>query len=269
MSLLHNYGWHKQKPDSRDFTIRHLGLVRKLPKVTPPSANLRRWCSEVADQGQLGSCTANAWAGLLEFNENRFPTTGSKYTDLSRLFIYYNERALSGSMDTDSGAELRDGAATLSKQGVCPESEWQYIISQFTIQPLAKCYTDALANVIHSYYALDGATGAETLANAKTCLASGQPFVFGFTVYESFESDVVTNTGVMPVPNTQTEQVLGGHAVMAIGYNDSEQRFLIRNSWGRSWGLPAPLYRGYFTMPYSVLADPNQVSDLWTVVKDH
>jgi C1A family cysteine protease len=261
-------GWRKQKPDARDFQIHHLRAVRPLATAIPATANLRRWCSYIEDQGQLGSCTANAWAGILQFDENKYPVAGRKYADLSRLFIYYNERVLDNTVNQDSGAELRDGAKVLNQYGVCVETEWPYNVSQFTVKPTAKCYTDALPNVIHSYYALDGTTPAATLTNLKTAIASGQPFVFGFNVYDSFMSDQVANTGVMPMPNVKTEQLQGGHAVMGVGYNDAEQRFLIRNSWGTSWGLPSPTYRGYFTMPYAFISDPNMASDFWTVVKD-
>ena len=261
------YGWKKQATDNRDLTMRDLKAVRPMVTVLPVAANLRRWCSEIEDQGQLGSCTANAWVGALEYDLIRYGS-GSKYTDFSRLFLYYNERVADGDVTQDGGSELRTGAKVLNQQGVCPESEWPYVVSQFTVKPTPKCYTDAVPNVIHSYYNLDGITGAKTLTNVKTAIASGQPVVFGFTVYDSFESDAVAATGVIPVPNTKTEQVLGGHAVCAVGYDDTQQRLLVRNSWGRSWGLPAPLYRGYFTMPYKVVADSTQASDFWTVVRN-
>ena len=263
------YNWKKQKPDVRDLNISHLSKVRKLTATAalPAVANLRKWCSEVENQGNLGSCTANAWAGLLQYDENKYPVKGRKYFDMSRLFIYYNERAINDNQGTDSGAELRDGAQVIAASGSCAEYLWPYVEGNFTVQPPKSCYTAALPNVIHSYYALDGATPAQTLTNLKTAVASGQPFVFGFTVYDSFESDVVTNTGVMPMPNYSTEQVLGGHAVMAVGYNDKDQRFLVRNSWGTGWGLKGT-NSGYFTMPYAFISDPNQASDFWTLVKD-
>ena len=101
----------------------------------------------------------------------------------------------------------------------------------------------------------------------QTCLASGQCFVFGISVYDSFESQQVASTGVVPMPNLQTEQLLGGHAVMAIGYNNAQKRLLVRNSWGLDWGLSGNL-KGYFTLPYDYVTNPNLASDFWTVVKD-
>jgi C1A family cysteine protease len=261
------YGWKKQKPDDQDFTIRHLRLVRKLATVLPPAVNLRKWCSAIEDQGQLGSCTANAWAGLLQFNENKHPSVGRKYFDMSRLFIYYNERVIEGTVGIDSGAELRDGAKAIATYGSCPEYTWPYNISKFTVMPSAACFKAALPNRIHSYFALDGVGPGVTLTNLKTSLASGQPFVFGFTVYDSFEGDAVANTGIMPMPDLKTEQILGGHAVMGVGYNDHDQRILVRNSWGKGWGLKG-VNDGYFTMPYSFINDPNMASDFWTVVSE-
>ena len=266
-------GWIRQKPDERDFKIRHLQVVRPLATVLPPVVNLRRWCSEIEDQGQLGSCTANAWAGALQFDENKYPVAGRKYTNMSRLFIYYNERALNGDVSQDSGAELRDGAKVLNQYGVCPEYDWFYDISKFTVKPTAACYKVALPNAIHSYYLLDGKTPAATLLNLRTAIASGQPFVFGFNVYDSFMSDAVASTGIMPMPNLKTESIQGGHAVMAVGYNDAQQRFLVRNSWGLGWGLKGT-NAGYFTAPYAIFTtyDSNtssyMASDSWTVVKD-
>lgn len=262
------YGWKRQSPDSRDLKIHHLAAVRKLATTNPAVANIRKWCSEVEDQGQLGSCTANAWAGLLQFDENKYRVPGRPpYFNMSRLFIYYNERVLDNTVSQDSGAALRDGAKVLNQYGCCAEYDLPYDITQFTVKPSDACYKVALPNAIHSYYSLDGTTAAETLNNLKTCIASGQPFVFGFNVYDSFESDAMANTGIMPMPNMQTEQLQGGHAVMAVGYNDYEQRFLLRNSWGTAWGLKG-INAGYFTMPYAFISDSNQASDFWTVVKD-
>ena len=259
------YGWKKQTADNRDLRLRNLGAVRKLAVVLPPVVNLRKWCSEVQDQGSLGSCTANAWAGLLQYKENKCPVLGRKYLNMSRLFIYYNERVIENTVLEDAGAALRDGAKALNQYGICPEYDWPYDITQFATAPTFACYKVALPNHIHSYYALDGATPAITLLNLKTAIASGQPFVFGFDVYDSFESNAVANTGIMPMPNINTENLLGGHAVMAVGYNDLEKRFLVRNSWGKGWGLKGT-NDGYFTMPYSFISNANLASDFWTLI---
>jgi C1A family cysteine protease len=200
----------------------------------------------------MGSCTGNALAGALEFLEIKAKTP---YVDHSRLFIYYNERILDGSVNEDSGAYLRDGIKTLAKQGVCSESTWPYLESNLFLKPTNTAYNEAKQRMIKSYYRLNG------LADFKNCLASGYPFVFGFLVYESFESNYVAKTGIVPMPKKR-EMLLGGHAVLAVGYSDNTQRFLIRNSWGIDWG-----YGGYFYLPYQYLANRNLASDFWTIRK--
>jgi C1A family cysteine protease len=254
------YGWKKSKDDVRDYHFgRMVSLKKLLFRDLPPVVSNIQWCSPVEDQGQLGSCTSNAWAGLLQYNENKNNQNGSgSYNDLSRLFIYYNERVIEGTVSQDSGAELRDGAKALADQGVCIESEWPYIEANFTQMPSSQCYTDALPNVIHSYYSLN------TITDMKTCLANGQCFVFGFNVYDYFESSEMASTGILKMPQPN-EQAIGGHAVMAVGYDDTQQTFLIRNSWGTGWGLND---NGYFMMPYSYITNQNLASDFWTVVKD-
>lgn len=257
------FTWKRQSIDARDYPFSKLVALKGF-KTTglPISVNLRYWCSAVEDQGQLGSCTANAWAGLVQYNEIRWAGMGGvNYHDMSRLFIYYNERIIEGTVNQDSGAQLRDGAQALASKGVCYETEWPYNVTQFRKKPSTQCYTAGLKNVIHSYYALN------TLDDLRASIANGYPFVFGFEVYSSFMSDLVTNTGVVPMPDIATEIDEGGHAVMAMGYNDSQQRFLCKNSWGTGWGLGGNL-TGYFTIPYSYVIDPTLASDYWTCIKD-
>jgi len=243
------YGWMPDLPDHRDLMYNQL---RPVPPSLPESVDLRPFCSLVEDQGQLGSCTGNALAGALEFLEqkDRIP-----FTDLSRLFIYYNERAIEHSVKADSGAQIRDGVKSLTKQGVCSEKKWPYVISKFTAKPTAVCYKEAQKHLISSYHRI------LTLDEMRTCLAEGYPFVFGFTVYESFESLHVAQTGVVNMPKS-SERVVGGHAVLGVGYDDSQRRFIVRNSWGTNWGQ-----KGYFTIPYGYLASRNLADDFWTIRK--
>jgi C1A family cysteine protease len=256
-----NYGWIRQKPDIRDFKFEKLVQLKALRvQALPDHIYLRRCCSEVTDQGELGSCTANALTNLLEFNECASGRGGPEFKNLSRLFVYYNERVLENSVSCDSGAELRDGIKVLAAQGACPEDLWPYVVERFMINPPPACYQAAIPYRIHSYYAL------RTLHDMRTALANGHPFVFGFSVYDGFESDEVANTGVLNLPGPR-EQLLGGHAVMAMGYNDKQRRFLVKNSWGRNWGLPGEL-GGYFTIPYDYLTNPDLASDFWTIVRD-
>ncbi len=222
------YGWVPDLPDQRDY--RYSALPRRVLRL-PKSVDLRPVCSKVEDQGALGSCTANALAGALEFLERRDKVA---FVDFSRLFIYYNERVIEHSTKYDNGAMIRDGIKTLAKQGVCTEKKWPYIVSKFAVKPTVSCYKEALNRQITSYHRI------LTLAEMRSCLAEGFPFVFGFTVYESFESDQVAKSGIVNMPKPK-EKVVGGHAVLAVGYNDAGKRFVVRNSWGSDWGM-----KGYF-----------------------
>ena len=246
-SIRRSYGWVPDLPDQRDYLYRALGRrVVRLPKAI----DLRPVCSKVEDQGELGSCTANALAGALEFLEKKDKVA---FTDFSRLFIYYNERVIEHSTKYDTGAMIRDGIKTLAKQGACTEKKWPYLVSKFAVRPPTVCYAEALKRQITSYHRI------LSLTDMKSCLAEGYPFVFGFTVYESFESDRVAKTGVVNMPRPK-EQVMGGHAVLAVGYNETQKRFIVRNSWGSDWGL-----KGYFSMPFDYLADRNLSDDFWTI----
>ena len=235
---LGTYGWIPDVPDARD---RILQLPRKAGAL-PPSVDLRPQCPPVYDQGQLGSCTANAIAGAIHFDQLKEKLAGP-FTP-SRLFIYYNERAMENSVSSDSGAQIRDGIKSVASQGVCAETLWPYVEDQFAACPAAACYKVARTHPAVSYSRVP-----QDPAQLKACLAAGYPFVVGITVYESFESDSVAQSGVVPMPQT-SETALGGHAVMAAGYDDSSQRFLVRNSWGSDWGMG-----GYFTIPYAYLGN--------------
>lgn len=241
------YGWLPDLPDQRDFM--YSAVAPKLLRL-PPKVDLRSKCPPVENQGALGSCTANALAGALEFLELK---DGAPFIDLSRLFIYYNERVIEGTVDQDSGAFLRDGIKSLAKRGVCPEKQWPYRIADFEQKPVRACYTAAKKHQITSYRRI------ATTDEMRTCLADGFPFVFGFTVYSAFESDTVARSGVVNLP-ARNEQVLGGHAVVCVGYDDSQKRFIARNSWGADWGQ-----KGYFTIPYAYLGNQNLADDFWTI----
>ncbi len=241
-----SFGWVPDVPDQRDFLYKTIRPVIRLPKAI----DLTKFCSSVEDQGELGSCTAQALAGNLEFLDYKIDFV---YEDVSRLFIYYNERVLEKTIDFDSGASLRDGIKTLAKTGYCREVIWPYLIEFFTKKPPKRCYLEAKSHCIQSYHRL------LTLPEMLTCLADGYPFVFGFAVYESFQSQQAAKTGLVHMPR-KDERMLGGHAVLAVGYDQEKKRFLVRNSWGDKWGK-----KGYFTMPYEYLETLS--ADFWTIRK--
>jgi C1A family cysteine protease len=244
------YGWLPDRPDHRDWLLVEHETV--IPTASlPPKIDLRAQCPAVYDQGQLGSCTANAISGAIEFERLR-----QKLSDFvpSRLFIYYNERAMEGTVNSDAGAMIRDGMKSVAKQGAPPEAEWPYDIDRFTEKPPVQAYSDAKHDLVSKYLRVN-----QNHQLLRSCLASGYPFVFGFTVYESFESQAVADSGLVPMPG-HGEAVLGGHAVMAVGYNDINGYYIVRNSWGNAWGQ-----KGYCLMPYAYLQNKHLASDFWTV----
>jgi C1A family cysteine protease len=247
-------GWLPDIPDARDFIY---AAPLKVMKALPSKVELRKICPPVYDQGNLGSCTANALSAAFECGKTKLK---KKTFRPSRLFLYYNERVMINTVNSDSGAHLRDGIKSLNKQGICPEKDWTYNDSsapgaKFTQKPPASCYATALNNQILSYWKVTIA-----LSSIKGCLAEGYPFAFGFTVYESFFSPQVAKKGIMPMPDIATEQVMGGHAVLAVGYDDKKQMVLVRNSWGKTWGLG-----GYFWMPYAYISNTAYCQDFWTI----
>jgi C1A family cysteine protease len=245
---IQRYGWRHDSLDRRDKVFQ-----RTLPWLTPLPASVD-WSQKLPpcyDQGNLGSCTANAIAAALQFLQG---TEGEPLVMPSRLFIYYNERAMEGSVAGDSGAEIRDGIKSVNAQGDCPESEWPYVDDgkTFAVLPPNKCYADASKELLLQYLSVDNTILVDLLA----ALAQG-PVVGGFTVFESFQSDAVAASGVVPMPGPDEAQV-GGHAVLWTGYDQTAGIIRGRNSWGPGWGN-----NGYFTIPMQYLTDPTLADDFW------
>lgn len=239
MRKIKKYGWKPDLPHNhKKFSLDHVHVDQ-----LPPLVDLREKCSPVYDQGELGSCTANGIAACIQFVQpNVMP---------SRLFIYYNERAIEGDTEDDNGAQIHDGIKTVHLQGFCPESDWPYDIDKFAQEPSDICYSEALKDLINDYISLD------SNEDIKQCLHSGYPVVFGMTVYESFESSEVATLGHVPMP-VEGEQVVGGHCMAIVGYDDSKESFIVRNSWGMSWGL-----LGYCYIPYSYIE--KYADNFWSI----
>jgi C1A family cysteine protease len=236
------FGWIPDVPDHRDL-IKPLTARIKLPSLI----DLRLGFPGCYDQGQLGSCTANATAGLIQYNQlqESIPSVMP-----SRLFLYYTSRLMEGTVEEDSGATIRDSIKAAAK-GYCSEEIWPYLISKFDLKPTTEAYKAAKAKKI-KYQRV-----SRTLYSLKACLAKSECFSFGFSVYESFMSDMVAKSGLPPMP-TKKESLLGGHAVVCCGYDP--RGWICRNSWGVKWGAS-----GYFIMPYVYLMDENLSDDFWSI----
>ena len=241
-------GWLKDLPDRRDHVY---GAPSPLLARLPPRVDLSPSCPPVYDQGHLGSCTANALSASLQFLQKK--QRQSAFLP-SRLYIYYNERSMEGTIQSDAGAQLRDGIKAVNRWGACKESMWPYEVERFATRPGQDCYEEGLCHQALAYQRV-----TQNLAQMKGCLAAGFPFVFGFVVFESLLSPKVAKSGEAPMPQSG-EQPQGGHAVMAVGYDEARQRFLIRNSWGKRWGR-----KGYFSLPYAYLTEAGMAADFWTI----
>jgi C1A family cysteine protease len=239
------FGYVPDLPDVHDYYYRAPERIE-----LPSSVDLREKMPPVYDQGNLGSCTANAIAAAIEYNRVK---QGLSDFVPSRLFIYYNERRIEHTIKEDAGAMIRDGIKSVVKQGACDEQVWPYDITKFSRRPGVKCYNLAKHDLVSQYLRLVQHDQA-----LKTPLAQGEPFVFGFTVYESFMSKVVEQTGNVPMPGT-SEAVIGGHAVLCVGYTENG-RYIFRNSWGATWGD-----KGYGFLPAEYLLMQDLSADFWVI----
>lgn len=258
--LDHGLGWLPDVPDHRDYTQEHKevkGLLRAPLKTSglPSTADLKQWCSPIEDQGQLGSCTANAVVGLVEYFQRR---ALAEYLDASRRFLYKVTRKLYR-LEGDTGAYIRGTMRALRIFGVCPEEYWPYEVSKFDEEPSAFCYSFGQAYQAVKYYRIYDHDAAKLLDQLKSSLANGLPFAFGFSVFSSIWDRDVQKTGDIPAPK-KGDKLEGGHAIMAVGYDDTKKRFLIRNSWGPGWGQ-----QGYGTLPYEYV-EKEIADDFWVLV---
>lgn len=228
----------------------NFGFNTGLKANLPASVDLRTTgkVSPIYDQGQLGACTAFAMGkGLRETLTN---LNGGTAKPLSALYLYYKERERMGTINEDSGSLMIDGMEVLKANGDCLDSTLPYEVAKFREAPSAQADTEAADHKITSFSLLTG------LDELKGQLAKGNPAVFGYVVYKSFMTPAVATTGKMPMP-VPNEQVLGGHAIMIVGYDDAQQVLIIKNSWGKGWGD-----KGYFYMPYAYVT-PERVDEIF------
>jgi len=249
---LRGYGWRPDRPDHRD---------RPYVPVLRDDERKSRDLSEqftipVYNQGPIASCTANAIAAAIAFARVRETLPHGDRVP-SRLFIYFGERVIEGTTASDSGASLRDGIKVVAADGACFEDgagAWPYVVDQVAVPPPRASFQAALKDRAVAYFRL-----RQKIAHMEDCIASGYPFVFGFSIFSALESPAVADTGVLPRP-TRGEQPIGGHAVMAVGFSRERRAFKVLNSWGETWGD-----NGFFWMPYSYIADAGLADDFWTI----
>lgn len=241
------YGWNPDLPDHRDFEADHA------PTTQPRKVDLREagFLPPVWNQGELGSCVAHASGAAYMFCQAK---NNQEYWMPSRLFLYYNARDLENSTQSDDGCQIRDSIKTLNSMGVCDESLWPYLPSKFSQKPPKACYDKGDTEELTKYARVE-----QTASGLQKALAAGYPVVLGIALFESFESESVSRTGIVSLPNP-SEKSLGGHAVLVVGYDSRKKVFIVRNSWGTEWGQ-----QGYFTIPYDYILNNDLTDDLWTL----
>lgn len=248
-------GYIKDTLDPRDY-------IFSIPKVSTPTpikptkqpSIFTLVMPPVLDQGNLGSCVANAVCNALGYIDMK---AGKSMKLKSRLFNYYNTRVIENTVSQDSGCQIRDAIKSDNQNGDCFEISWPYNISRFIIKPTSSCYTEASKNKLTVYQRVN-----QDRLSIKACLTLGYPIIIGFTCFNTIYNRSVEINGDIPMP-TRRDYVIGGHCVLIIGYNDTTQTYTIQNSWGTGWGR-----KGFGTLPYNYVENINYATDFWMVTKD-
>lgn len=250
MTLRNLHGWRRDQPDPRDFPFM---AVHRTPR--PPVVDLRNQMPPVFDQGNLGSCTAQATCAAVQVDAMKQaltkPDTDTRLA--SRLFVYWNARALWRDENHDAGSTIRNNFKAMTKWGLCDEVTWPYDVRNGLKKPAPAAYAEALGRRKGSYFRL-----AHTQMQIQAALAEGLPVSFGMAIWDSFMTDEVEKTGIMPMPSPK-DSIIGGHAMLLVGYDDTRQLYIVRNSWGE-WGD-----KGYGYIPYGLVHDRDIASDFWVV----
>jgi C1A family cysteine protease len=246
------YGWRRSLPDHRDapFTA---ALMARLPTTLPAHRDDRgtKYMPPVYNQGQTSSCTGNGTAGALQYMRRK---QGLADFVPSRMFIYYNGRAIDGTTSFDGGSQVRNVIKAVATQGACDETEWPFRTDQINMRPADKCYFDARTDLVTGYAAVP-----QNIDPFRACISDDKPIVFGFMVYSQFESDAMAQSGMLEMPDENAAPI-GAHCVLACGFSDRSKVIICRNSWGKTWGDD-----GYFYMPYNYIVNPGLAADFWQI----
>lgn len=240
--MTRQYKLKRSLHDERDYIID----VPRTKDLLPIVVDMSKEMPPVLDQGSNGSCAAHASAVILQYLLKKGP--------LSRLYMYYTTRVFieKSAPSEDTGVYLRDICKAIQKYYVCDEKLWPYNINKFTEAPPLNAFKEARIKKLN-YYKVP-----QDLVVLQTLLSQHMPILIGVLIYASFESEEAMKTGVIPLPDKK-EELLGGHALALVGYNNDKKTFLVQNSWGIKVGQ-----KGFFELPFEYLLDPELSGDFWT-----
>lgn len=248
----HGLGWIPDVPDLRDRI--YAPSDEDSAKALPPRHDLGTLCPPVLDQLGFRACAANAVVNAHRHEQKHQGLPGTFMP--SRMFVYWNARAKVNAQGSDGGSSIRESMKAIAKLGACPEEQWPYVQANITQPPTAACFTAATAHRAIAYHRI-----RRSLHLLRRCIFSGHPFAFGFAMYSSFKTAAVSTGGVVPMP-AKDEEFEGGHAALAVGYDDASATFRVMNSYGTGWGR-----QGYFDLPYGYLESEDLSDDFWTITK--